>query len=137
MDYSIIDTYFIEFGKVAVIIPTDKLPGSYASLKTNLIRTDGKCIQLAYMRPNLATTTCTITIKQLPIDVSLQNSDDHITVTVTDIQLDKGNMWQTLTAKLQPGLSKVLIQVQRSDSGISGAVLDNLRISSCSQFCKS
>ena len=126
--------YFTEFGKVAVVRSTDKLPGSHACIKTNLIRTDGKCIQFAYMRPSFVSATCNITIKQLPIDVLFQNNEYHITI--TEFQVNKVDTWQTLMVKLQPGLSKVLIQVQRSESGTSGVVLDNLRISSCTQFGK-
>ena len=126
---------FIEFGNVTALTPTHKMPLSYASYKTNLIQTDGKCISLAYLRPTVANAPPTIKISQVPIGVSLHDRDNHITI--IKVRVSKVNMWQILHEELEPALSQVLIEVQRSAQGISGVALDNIRISSCSQFGKS
>ena len=115
---------------------TERKPSAVAAFQTGLIQTDGKCIQIAYASSPGSNIETDLQIWTIPLYSSRDKYEESKLVS-SRLVSDRDSKWRIFTARLPNGLNRVVIQAQRPASGISGLLIDEVRIVTCSKLSKS
>ena len=112
----------------AVLVNTNRQPSGSAALVTDLIQTGSKCVQLdtAQLPDSSPSFLVRLSIWEVPRDVAIEDKEELIYSDTIE------GPWKKVQAKLTAGLQRVVIQVTRPEDGISGVIIDNIKIVKCS-----